>query len=655
MKKITIEKIVLSEWRGQSMTVCLSGHTVVSGHNGCGKTKIWDALLWCLTGYDSMDRLNYRLFDDREAPSPETSRPAFVELALSIDGVRYVLSRTARMGWVRKRGSSSYEKKQSDDYSFTIDGVSVTPTAYREFVENSFAPVDKMKFMLNVDYFLTLDWKEMRRHLADIIGEVSPDEYEGDFSEVRELIGKYGSADYAREHLRSGRKPLRAAIGDDDTKGTLAVEKETLQSMLPDIGGYEAAESRLTEIKEELARIDREMSDRSETIKAAVKAHSDALMETARMRGELSRKEMEYNEEQSRKEREIVSVMNGIDAENRRTASDNEERAGKLARMRSRLPEMERRYEAMISDLETRRNSLSRLKSLVFTDVTCAYCSQPLPQAMLDEAREKFNRRKQEDYERLVAEGRRAKDEAEAYRHEIDKLRTDIENYDATPRPLRSREEMEARLREVRESFVPYKDTEDYRAAMEEISRREAELPPAPSVDISDLEDAKRKLYAERDSCVIETDNRKKHDRLCGRIASVDEEIRKTAAELARVEGLLSSLDEMERQKAEIIRRRVSSLFSYCDIRMEERKKDGTMTPSCSILVGGVLVQVANTASRIRAGVDISNAFCRHYGISVPLIIDNRERIDGDVDICGWAGERQLLELRRDDCELTVI
>lgn len=654
MKRIRFDKVVLSQWRGQSMTVPMTGHTVIEGRNGCGKTKIWDAILWCLTGYDSYDRLNYRLFDDTAEHTPESSMPATVELSMDIDGTQYRLSRTAKMGWVRKRGSSNYEKKQSDDYEFEIDGVSVTSTAYREFVENSLAPMDKLKLMLNVDYFLMLDWKEMRKNLADIIGDVGTDEYEGDFSDVTRLISKYGSADYAREHLKSSLRPMRAAIGNNDTEGTLNVEKETLSSMLPDISGYETAKGRLPEIKEELSRIDKDISDRSETIKAAVKARSDALMKTANRRGKLSRSEMEYNEVQLGKEREILSEIEGIDARNRRIASDNKLILDEHVRMKEKLADMERRYEAMTSDLERRRERLSQLKSLVFTDDKCPYCSQPLPDAMLDEARERFNRKKNEDYERMVAEGKKAKSDADRCSEEIARLKAAIESFDCTPRPFLSKEEMESRLREVRASFIPYKETEEYRTAMAEISRMEAEIPPMQTVDISDLEKAKQLLYAERDSCVLEIDNKEKHDRICERIAAVDDEIRKTAAELARTEGLIASLDEMERQKAEIIRHRISSMFKYCDVRMEERKKDGAMTQSCSIFVDGVLVQVANTASRIHAGIDISNAFCRHYGVSLPLIVDNRERIDSGHDITVSAEGRQTIEMVRADCALTI-
>ena len=129
------------------------------------------------------------------------------------------------------------------------------------------------------------------------------------------------------------------------------------------------------------------------------------------------------------------------------------------------------------------------------------------------------------------------------------------------------------------------------------------------------------------------------------------EDIKNTANELAKLEGILDKIDDMEKQKAEIIRKKVSSLFSFCDIEMEERTKDGTMTPCCNIIVDGVKFQVANTASKIIAGIDISNAFSKFYQLNMPLIVDNRERLDENVNL---NFDRQLIELKVSDNDFSV-
>ena len=85
---------------------------------------------------------------------------------------------------------------------------------------------------------------------------------------------------------------------------------------------------------------------------------------------------------------------------------------------------------------------------------------------------------------------------------------------------------------------------------------------------------------------------------------------------------------------------------------MEERRKDGSMAPACNILIDGVMAQVANTASKIKAGADISNAFSLYFGLNMPLIIDNRERVDASYDFRHEG--RQLIEMRHTDSDFIV-
>ena len=122
---------------------------------------------------------------------------------------------------------------------------------------------------------------------------------------------------------------------------------------------------------------------------------------------------------------------------------------------------------------------------------------------------------------------------------------------------------------------------------------------------------------------------------------------------LVRLEGLIFQVDAMEKEKAEIIRRKVSSLFDICEVEMEERKKDGGFTPACNILVCGVKAQVTNTASKILAGADIAKAFAKFYELNMPLIVDNRERVDDHI-MLGAEGQ-QVVELKRDNVEFTVL
>ena len=64
MKENIVQKVSLQNWRAQNRDVVLFDNTVISGKNQSGKSSIFNAFLWVLTGYDSLGRSNFELFDN---------------------------------------------------------------------------------------------------------------------------------------------------------------------------------------------------------------------------------------------------------------------------------------------------------------------------------------------------------------------------------------------------------------------------------------------------------------------------------------------------------------------------------------------------------------------------------------------------------------
>ena len=62
--------------------------------------------------------------------------------------------------------------------------------------------------------------------------------------------------------------------------------------------------------------------------------------------------------------------------------------------------------------------------------------------------------------------------------------------------------------------------------------------------------------------------------------------------------------------------------------------------------------QVTNTASKILAGTDIAQAFAKFYELNMPLIVDNRERVDESI-VLGAEGQ-QVIELKRADTDFII-
>ena len=651
MKKVKFLEVTLTDWRAQNRTVTFGDRTTISGHNGSGKSSVHEAILWVLTGYDSFDRMNYRLFDTRIEPTKENSLPASVELVLEVDHIEYRLKRIAERGWVRPRGSSVYEKKPSDDYRFEIDGVAVPVSAYKEFVESTLCPIDKLKFILNISFFLGLDWKELRKQLASIIGEVTEEDYDGDFSSLLDHINRYGSIEAAKDHFKSRRSTLRDAIGDGTRKGSKVVELATLQSLLPDTSGVEEAKKELEKVKAKIAEIDAEISGRSERIQPILRERIKRQAEIAEMEEELSQKKALYEDAFQKELRAIQEEIDAVDADNRAIERQNNAKYKKKEELRRELASL----NAYLQSCRRRREDLlaqnAEVKALEFTEDLCPYCGQLLPLDKLNEARKKFLEEKESKHVSIVAKGKSTAAEIEMLEGKI--AACELELGEAVVlTPLKDKAEIEARLDEKKQSYIPFEETDEYAQSIAAIDEKKASLPKVQAVNVDDLQETKTALYARMKECTETISLESLYIEQSSRITTLEEDIRNCVNELAEIEGILALFDERERQRAELIRRRVAWLFSVCEIQMEDYKKDGTVAPCCNVLVDGVPAQVVNTASKIIAGADMSNAFAKFYGLNMPLIIDNRERVDDSVD---FGGERQLIELKRDDGDFTVI
>lgn len=656
MKEIKIRSLELSNWRAQSRKIEFSsGRTDIEGRNKSGKSTTKDALLWLLTGYDSDDRFNYQLFDTKAAYTYETSIPACVEGVFDIDGIEYRLKRSAKMGWTRKRNSDTYEKKPADEYSFAIDGVEVSSGDYTRFIESSFCPVQHLKFILNTDYYRSLDWKELRKVFADIIGEIQMSDYDGDFSEIEEMLVKYGTLDAIKDMLTSRRRPLKAIVGNGtrENPGTLQTEIDALEENLPDISDVEANKRHAEEIRGRISELDALITGASESLAPMIRRRNEMQVEIVKAQGEIERARTEYESECYAKEREVSSQI--AEAERKNNARqplirrDAAERAGlqtELASLKETLESLNGRREELLA-----KNK--EVKARVFSDTKCSYCGQELPADMLEDARRKFNAETEREHSRIVAEGRANNDRIKSIKERMDAVQERIDSPAEIPDEIPT-DGLRLQLEEIRSSRIPFEQTEKFKEMSARIDVMKAQLPEIPvAPDTEAYRREKESLSVELMECGKVIGREAEYGRMKATIKKKRDELARNIEELVSVEGLIAKAEAMEKQKMEIIRSRVKHLFDICDIEMEVRKKDGTMMPACNISVGGVPASVLNSASKIEAGIDISNAFCRYNDISVPLVVDDMESIDSDkkINSCG----RQEIRLMRADCEFTVI
>lgn len=650
MKNIRFKKVVLNGFRGQTREVVFNdGLTKIAGSNGTGKTTVYVAVKWCLTGVDERNRTNYNLFDDTLDFTPGNSTPAIVELYIEVDGAEYVLKRQATQKWVRKRGSAEYTKASSDEYKFYIDGLELSATTYKDRVAEIFnMDVEKLKLCMDVLYYQLLDWKELRKHFADIVGEVKDSDMTGDYSDIMSYLEKYKSGEKAKEFLRQQINPFKQQIKDID-----AVIKAQ-ERLLPDLAPVAEAERQIVEKEARIAEINKEILGLEEPNKPLAEKRKAELEAIQSLKKQYADAKLNYETEQRKRLLVIQDELNEAERHNASIEQQNKRNAQAVAQHYAVI----RLCKEDIEDLEQERALLSKqneeIKSREFTDTICPNCGQELPADKIAELCAKFYEDRDIQRAPIVERGKKVRARLDAQKARLEKLESEeiiITDNEATRIDT---DEIRKRFDDAEKSLVPYDDTEEAKVLTAKINEATDTLTVVPDVDSAELQEEIQRLLVEIKNLSQVTARRETYKKGTDAIEQYNKEKSAAGIELAKWEGLLDKLMSREREWADIVRDRANKYLEYSHVEMIDISKSGELVDTCTLSINGVDRGVTNHANKTIIGIDISNAICKRYDVSMPLFIDDFEHFTSDL---GMANDRQVVTLSAnpDYPELTIL
>lgn len=621
MKEIIFDKLILRNYRGQTFDMDFKAETHIVGENGSGKTSILTAILWLFYGADDLDRTNYDLYDNNKEFTYENAIPVEVELWLRVDGQPMKLKKTARQKWIRKRGDAEYKKDKSDEYKYYIDDLELTANTYKQQIEAIFAPTDKLPLMLNIRHFLTLEWRKLRKHLADMVGEVSESDLKGDYTSIAELLRR--GSENAKEYVRQQTLPLKNQQKDIDAKITAN------QCLLPDLSDVEEAQTQLAVMKARIAEIDAEIEGIGVANKPFVDKRNAELKHIDEMKAALSRASASWDADQRAEVRKAEQAYEAAKREAKAVEDYN-------AALSSRANSFDAQIKALdtdIAEITEQRNKLrevnEEIKGREFTSAPeCPHCHQPLPVEMIPAARKAFYDANDAERAVIVERGKALNDKIEtktAMRDELIAKKAELVVKDVPDvEPLR------IAVEDARAKVVPYDETDEYRDLTKRIEEAESALTIVPEVNTSELADEKKKLLDEIQAISATLAKTDIHNTILATIEGLQSDLRDNANVLTKWEGLMAKLMEREREWAEIVRTRANKHLKRCHVEMVEFSKAGEVNDICSVSIDGVDVGVTNTANKVICGVDLAQAFMHRYGIQLPIIIDNVEQVTED-------------------------
>lgn len=606
-------------------TVFNDGQTFIYGANGTGKSRHYDAFLWLLFGKDAQDRQDYEIKTVVNG-EPLHKVDSSVRGEFTVDGEKLTMRRTLVEDWVKPRGQSEQVfKGNHTDYEW--NGVPVSATEYKQKVRDIIDD-SAFKMLSNPEYFASLPWQNQREILfsmADV-----PDDVEVARSEksLSSLIGKITGKsvqDY-RNELLANKKRLNQELSGIQPRIDQTVK------MIPEADDFSAIEKRMSEIDLAKDDINTLMSDRRRSV------------------ADMERKQKEITDEITSiyaRQQQIESVVKEkVMSEYNAAYSHKIKVKSQLAEAKSRLSAMEFELGTVVDGLKSRKSTLAEMKSEIeairkeYTDeyavafsgsTVCPYCGSDLPVRMVDELKQKFASEKKSRLDAITARGKskgesisRIEAEIEAGGKRIAELEAGILEARKNAETL---DEVFAKIPEPEVPEIRFEDNAEW-SSLEERKARLRESMPDASVDLSDLQEKLAGLDKERFSLVERMSKKSIIEKFNREVESLNARGRELSQMIADIEKEESIITALTRKKIEICESRVNSMFSLVRFRLYTYTNDGNPVETCIPLVDGVPYGTANTARRINAGLDIINALQKHFGTSVPVFLDNRERVN---------------------------
>lgn len=623
MKTITLKKLTLQDWRGQNRVINFSSSTEITGRNKSGKSTVFNAFLWLMTGCDELNRSNHKLFDDTLPMTFENAKVASVEALLLIDDVEYAMKKTAKQGWSRKRGREEYEKSNTDNYNFYIDGIERTSGEYKTFIESTFAPIDKLKMMLNIKYYQLLDYKEMRKYFESLVGDISINDFKADYSEILNDLNKY-PIEEVKMSYKSKIKPIKASIE------SLPITIDTLQANLPNISSLDEIQKEIDDAKEQISNIDAQLLGANKNIQVYIDKRNNELKVISELEKEYAEAESQYNLKPIEEANKIKAEISEVESYNEQAEKDNkkglqiiEDAKRGLVSAKNKLKTYEEYRQVLLKENE-------EVKSMQFQGEVCSYCGQLLQGDKLEEAKQKFFAQREAKHKSIVATGKANNEDIAKCKSEIAELEAVI-NKDYTPKPLKDKSELEYKLANLRANFITYNKTTEGKEKLAKIQNLKANLTNIPQQDNSGLQNMKKMLLESIENNSKKLGLKDEYDKQILNIQNKQDELKDSAIELAKLEKKLNLVAKYEQERAQIVSDRVNGLFDYISVRMTSTNKSGDIVPDCQILDKfGVSANVCNAASAKLCGIDLSLGFQKFYGLNLPIFIDEAHTIDAD-------------------------
>jgi len=271
----------------------------------------------------------------------------------------------------------------------------------------------------------------------------------------------------------------------------------------------------------------------------------------------------------------------------------------------------------------------------------CPTCNQKMPPEQVEEMRAAFNEMNATEKEEINRLGQMcSKGKIDALTVEIDTQAADIT---AMEHQLKEKEEFIGEWRAKITTPPPFEDTEEYKeitSRMEELRDRQRlgqsaadGTANAYDRDIQTVRDEIASVNMRIATAKASEDSRK-------RVGELRQELKAAAEQMEHLEHGIHLCEEFVRTKARMVTDSINEHFRFVRFVLFRDQINGGLREICEPTIRNkdgewVEYRSVNYAAQVNAKLDIIGALSKHYGVTLPILMDQAESVTVPLETDG--------------------
>ncbi len=641
-------KLTLENFKGHGLRVVEFSPTVtrVYGANGTGKTSLFDSFCWLLWAKDSDERtqtgtVSFYPFDPDKQGEVLHNVVVKVEAVLEIDGAQHVLCRTMQEKWTTPNGTE-LPRFTGNETKLYIDGLAVKANQFDAFVKENINS-ELFKLTSNPRYFPTLHWKEQRRILMELVGDISNDD----------VLAADASLEPLRNELAS-RKP------EDCKKLWQQQQKAAVKDLEKTVLLINENRKHLPQIENEAdvkAELEAQRLVLMKPLEKAMQEKADILSGTAISKKQAEAKVLESKLDIIRAEQreKIAAVRKPFDEQIAALEAEAKTAAETVKPYRQTVVNLDNAIRENEEKLKVLQDSWQAVDAEEFNDV-CPCCHRPYPPEQIADQRAAFNRSKAERLEKIEADGNALFDKNEENKAQRDAAMKEVQRLSKLDLEMPDkRSEIMKQREEAVQALPPMENRQDWFEASEDLKRINHEIEEL-HIDVKlKLMDAEKAIESAQkpigdiDVRLAEIKAAEATRALITDYTKQQQTLREQHDELALKLSLIKKFDEI---KAVMTTEKVKAILPGMDFKLfNYNNTNEGYTETCELVKDGKPYANLSNGEKIAVGCELIVAISKHYGVSNPVWIDNAEATTKHLETNGQA---ILLRVSAADAELRI-